>query len=116
MKHQKRIAIAFIVGKMMVEKAATSVYDYQTSAYLNFSGEVSPLNIYDYGRGNYLTGELESIYDYATGQYINLKLENDAFSGYDYETGTYFNVTIKDGTITFYDYEDSSYYSFTVHQ
>jgi hypothetical protein len=116
MKHGKRTAIAFIVGKIMVEQAATSVHDYQASAYFNFSGEVNPLNIYDYARGNYLTGTLESIYDYASGHYINVKQENGAFSGYDYETGTYFSITIAEGNISFYDYEDSTYYSFTVHQ
>lgn len=115
MNHQKRTAIAYILGKMMIEKSATSVYDCQSSSYFNFSGELNPLNIYDYARGNYLTGELGSIYDYATGQYINIKQESDAFSGYDYETGNYFNVSFAEGTITLYDYEDNTDYSFTVH-
>ena len=70
MNFQKRRAIAYIVGCLISSKQNTAIYDYETSSYSNFSGEVSlsNINIYDYDRQKYLTAtgtaDNFSIYDY----------------------------------------------------
>ena len=115
MKHPKRRAIAYIVASIISEKNLNSIFDYIDSSYYNFGGEITlNLNIYDYSRSNYLSGNINSIYDYSTCNYITLDIENDNFSGYDYETSNYFNGQFNGNSISFYDYETGTHYSFSI--
>jgi len=115
MQHSKRRAIAYIAGRIINNQYSGSIYDYTEAGHFNFSGNVSPnVNVYDYSRSNYLTGDASSVYDYNTGQYINLSITGSSFSGYDYETGSYYNGTVNGISISLYDYESGRYYNFSI--
>ena len=115
MLHFKRRAVSYIAGRLISGRNSSTVFDYAHSAYFNFSGTVSNnINIYDYARSSYLTGNLNSLYDYGTGHYISFKIQGNQFSGYDYETGSYFNGTVNGNSITFYDFADGSYNNFSI--
>jgi hypothetical protein len=115
MQHTKRRAIAYIAGRIISNVESGAVYDYLENRHFNFSGDVSSnINVYDYSRANYLTGDSSSIYDYYTGQYINLDISKSSFSGYDYETGSYFNGTVNDRSVSFYDYQSGKHYNFSI--
>lgn len=115
MLHFKRRAICYISARLITGKNISSIFDYAHSAYFNYSGSISTnINIYDYSRSCYLTGNQSNIFDYGTSQYVSLKLNGVQFSGYDYETGNYFNGRMNGNSISFFDYQDGSYYNFSI--
>jgi len=115
MEHSKRKAIAYIVGRIISGKESGAIYDYKNSSYSNFSGNIKePINIYDYSRASYLTGNKSSIFDYKSGKYISLNIKNTNFSGYDYESEKYFSGTVNSNSISLYDYDGNTYYNFSI--
>jgi hypothetical protein len=115
MLHFKKRAVSYIAGRLISGSNSCSVFDPIHSAYFNYSGTVfNNINIYDYTRSSYLTGDSNSIYDYGTGQYISLKIQGHQFSGYDYETCCYFKGSVNGNKINFYDYADGTHNIFSL--
>jgi len=115
MQNSKRRAVAYIVGRYISKRDSGAIYDYNAGTHFSFSGSIdSSVNVYDYSRSNYLSGDISSLYDYSTGQYINVNVTGYSFSGYDYETGSYFNGTVNDGSINIYDYQEGRYFDYSI--
>ena len=101
MNPEVRRAAAFIAGRAKTDKAATSIYDYSTSGYFNFSGEVSETRVavYDFAAGCHISGtrsgEQISLYHFGVGSHLNIRLQqNDRFSGYDFSSSSHFSGSV----------------------
>ena len=106
MEHSKRRAIAYIAGRIISRNESGAIFDYESSKYFNFSGNVeNSINVFDYSRSSYLTGDKSSIFDYSSGQYITLDIEKSNFSGFDYESGNFYTGSVNSNSISFFDYE-----------
>jgi hypothetical protein len=121
MDNSQRLAISFIAGTLVDQNNPSSVYDYQTASYSNYSGQVDEdrINIYDYSRRCYITGNNNgykySLYDYGAKNYVDFEIEEDGkFKGYDYFSRKYYSGYVRSRNISFYDYETSAYYNFSV--
>jgi hypothetical protein len=116
MQHGARRAAAYVVARAASGQNASAINDYETGSYHNFSGQVGDrVNVYDYTRGNYLTGPLNSLYDYAQGNYLQIKPRGGGrFSGYDYASSQYFEARVRGRSVNLYDYETGSYYDFQI--
>lgn len=116
MDQRARYAVAYVVARAASGQNASAIYDYETGSYHNFSGQVGDhVNVYDYGRGNYLTGPLNSLYDYAQDNYLEVKARGGGrFSGYDYASGEYFDATVRGRNVNVYDYETGTYYDYQI--
>lgn len=116
MQHGARRAVAYVVARIASKRDAGSIYDWQTGDYHHFSGQVEgQVNVFDYERGNYLSGPLNSLYDYEIGNYLEIKAQgNGRFSGYDYESGQYFEARVSGRKVNLYDYETGDYYDFQI--
>ena len=114
MVHDARRAAAYVLGRLSSGRKSTSIYDYEAGRYYNFSGTVADrINVFDYERGNYLTGPLNSLYDYAQGNYLQIKAKsNGRYSGYDYASRQYFEARVSGRNVNLYDYESRTYYDF----
>lgn len=89
------------------------IYDHSASRYFNFHlNENSDMNIsvYDYQKGNYIQGPLNSLYDYFSSSYMSLEIKGNTFQGYDYETSSFIAGNVDNLMICIYDYQTSSYY------
>lgn len=116
MKHEKRRALAYIVGRIITGKEANAIFDYKNSQYFHFGGQVTSatINVFDYSRSSYLSGSPSSIYDYATGSYLSISLHQNGFDGFDYETSQHFSGSVNSNSINLYDYESASYFNFSL--
>lgn len=93
-----------------------AIYDHSESQYFNFYlNENSDINIsvYDYQKGNYIQGPLNSLYDYSSSTFMSLEIKRNTFQGYDYETNSYITGYVDNNVISIYDYQTSSYYYYT---
>ena len=117
---QKLAAIAFFAYRICRGRAVSAVYSYDTSQYYNFSissrGPV--VGIFDYQRGNYLTGNKAgsgwSVFDYCDGQYLSFNPMSRGFSVFDYMSGSYIDVDLLPGQIQLFSYAESRYYVFGI--
>ena len=110
-----RACIAYIAAELNGSNSS-SVFDYEQSKYINISGDVNStnVNIFDYGRGCYVTGSPSNLFDYGVGAYIQLNISGSQFSGFDYHSGNHFNGSVSNNSVSIYDYETSSYYNYSV--
>ncbi len=121
MDAQARRDIAYIAGRLVSEKQAGSVHDYETGKWTNMSGEVSQdnVNVYDYDRKNYISGTKKSetklsLYDYGTSNFIDLEIKRIEFEGYDYKTGNFYNGKVKGSSVSLYDYQDGKHQEYSI--
>lgn len=115
MNDNKRCAIAFICGRLIIHSDRNYIYDY-LSGYKNYSGVVSKerISIYDYQRNSYVSGSPHSLYDYDSHNYVSLKISGTQINGFDYETNSYFHVNIIGKSIYLYDYQKNRYYNYSL--
>lgn len=117
---EKLAAIAFFASRVSGGRAVGAVYSYENSKYYNFSisSQNSVVGIFDYQRGNYLTGNKKgngwSVFDYCDSHYIDFNHKTNGFSVFDYLSGSYVDVSVKSNQVQLYSYAESKYYFFGV--
>jgi hypothetical protein len=111
-----RRAIAYISGRAISGRAASAVYDYGTSGFFNFSGDVSAdrVQTYDYERGCYVGGSLSALFDYSTNTYVLLTIRGEEFDGYDYASGARFIGRLTGQSVSIYDYETGRHHAYSI--
>ena len=105
MNRHTRTCIAFVAGSVISGIKASSIYDYDRSRHLNFSGTLSESNvqIFDYERSCHFGGRLPSLFDYGRNIDILLHIDKTSFSGCDYGDDEHFSGHASNGSISLYD-------------
>ena len=117
---ENRAAVAYIVGRLLTGKHASSVYDYARSVYVNFSGSVRTghVQVFSYETSNYVSGSGSSsslnLFDYAHGNHLHLKLAGNQFKGFDYGTGTHFQGNVAGRGVQLFDYGEGQYFNYAI--
>ena len=121
MKDYNRRVIAYIVGRLLSSRAATSVYDYATSRHHSIEGEVSDrrVNIFDHERKRLVSGngngQSISLFEIGGSQFIHLEFDLLEFRGFDYSTagGVVTSKSIDDEVLEFrgFDYSTAGAFS-----
>jgi hypothetical protein len=116
MNDHTRRAVAYIVGRLISGRDATTVYDYKASKHFHFSGDAqkSTCNIYDYDQRCYITGTPNSLYHYGNRKHITLQVTGTSFNGYDYESAKHFSGTVNGQSISLYDYDGGQHYNYSL--
>ncbi len=121
MNAASRSCVAYVAARLSNGRNASSVYDFDRSKHISFTGTVTDtnVNVYDFDRSCFITGHgnngTYTLYDYGNSAHINLKIgEGGHFTGYDYGSSSFFNGTIRGRTVSLYDYGDSRYHNYTV--
>ena len=119
MDPKKRRMMAYIVGRLILEKEANAVYDHAAKAYFNAAGTCrkDKIEVYDYDRKCYWVGVIApnrlSIYDNGSKKFVELKLKGGKkFEGFDYETGKHFGGEADAKAIALYDFADKKYHHY----
>ena len=116
MNANSRACVACIAAAIASGSTPRSVYDYSQQKHISISGSAttSSVNIYDYDRGCYISGNSNSFYDYGTGSYVSLKVNGNQFQGYDYDEGHSYEGEISNKSVSIYDYGESTYFQYKV--
>lgn len=116
MKHHTRRAVAYIAGRFISSLGSSAVYDYKTSRYYSFSGNISKnqVAVFDYDEQCHVGGSLSSIYHYGNSQDISLDIKGNKFSGYDYGESQHFSGDVNGRNVTIYDYQSSEYFNYSI--
>lgn len=115
MKTELRRGVAYIAQRVVRGSDASAIYDYESGAYYQFSGDVSAtkVNVYDYSRGCFLGGDIPSLYDYGEGAFFEFKVDGNRINGYDYESGSFFEATVSGQSISVYDYDVGAFFNYS---
>ena len=117
MRDDKRACFALIAATLINKRRYNSIFVYFSSKYINVGSshmQTTYLSFFDYNRGGYVSGNLQSLYDYPTSSYVSIQIQGNKLIGYDYETGFYVNFIVHGNGITVFDYQTSSYYNYGV--
>jgi len=118
MKDTARRSIAYIVGSLISGQSASAIYDFTSSKYTNFSGNISntDISVFDYDLNCYVCGfginGSFSLYHYGNGNHISMEMDASSFQGYDYDSGAHFSGSVTGNTITIYDYGTAKNYTY----
>lgn len=116
MKAELRRGIAYIAQRVVRGDNISAVFDYESSTYYQFSGEVSGthVNVYDYDRRCFLGGNIPSLYDYGEGSFFECKIDGNRVTGYDYESGSFYEATVSGQNVSIYDYDVGTFFNYSV--
>lgn len=111
-----RRGVAYIAGRLLAQRASTSVYDLAARKHFLFSGEVSPGNIavYDYSNRCHISGTPGSIYHFGNRRHLSIEVSGRSFSGYDFHSRKHFSGTVSGSTISIYDFERGRHFNYVV--
>jgi hypothetical protein len=115
-----RTCIAYVAGRLISGREASSIYDNLQSKIICIEGQVTAENvkIFDQDRGCYLSGlgdgKAFELYDFGGMYYVELIIDGNSFEGYDHGTPSLFKGEIKGDEITVYDDGESKYFSFVL--
>ena len=120
MKHETRVCIAYIAGRLITKSRPRFVFDQLQSRHLIVKGKVRQTGVYvhDFSRNCYVTGDGKkgsfTLYDQGERCHVSLKIEFEEkkFSGYDNGTRSHFSGKVEDVTVKFFDYADNRLFSF----
>jgi hypothetical protein len=116
----KRRIVAYIIGKLILDKQINKIFDQTTSSYNEIVGEVTPtrINVYDTERNEMMTGSGDekgiSLFDFATSKFIELRLDGDKFDGFDFESKKAFYGDLNESTVSFFDFQDSKHHYYVM--
>lgn len=120
MKANQRACIASIVIALSTNKEISSVYSFELSKYIMLSGTATnqDVQLYDYSRSCYLTGNGDShgnfdLFDYGESNFITLNVKLNQFDGYDFGSKYHFSGTISNNSVSLYDFETRKFYSYS---
>lgn len=115
MKTGLRHGVAYIAQRVVNGVDLSAIYDYDSGAYYQFSGDTTAprIDIYDYSRGCFIGGDLPSLYDYGEGNFIDFKLSGGKVDGYDYGSSSFFEATVSGKEVSVYDYDAGAYFSYS---
>lgn len=111
-----RADIAYIAGRLISRRQASSVFDYTKAKYVIISGTVNDNNIsiFDHNRSCHIAGNVSSLFDYGRGAHLSLTINGQNFSGFDYSGGGHFAGTVNGTSITIFDYANSKNYIYSI--
>jgi hypothetical protein len=116
-----RRAVAYIAGRAVSGRRASSAYDFSSGKYTNFSGEVSDskVAVYDFDAGCHVSGSRRgdrySLYHYGISGHIDLSVKpNGTFSGYDYTSAAHFSGKVTGRSISLYDHGSGEYFNYSI--
>jgi len=120
MKAPTRRAIAYIAGRLLTGRDASSVFDVETADMFMFSGTVSAtdINVFDVDRGGFVIGSPTSgefsLCDLDDSSFLTLRIGDGKVEGVDLESGAPYEATVQGDTVTLFDSEDGSLCIYTV--
>ena len=120
MKPNPRAVIAYIAGRLITGKQASSVYDYALSKFINVDGTVAVNNVdvYDYDQGCHVGGSGDGttfdLYHYGDSHHLELTINRNEFEGYDYGESCHFSGEVSGDSVSLYDYGTSTYYNYSI--
>jgi predicted dehydrogenase len=110
-----RAAIAYVASKAAGKSRGATVYDFDRSKYVHFSGRVgTTVSVYDHDAAAHITGPINNLYHHGQSAHIQLQLNGNQFSGYDFGTSNYFQGTIRQTNVQVYDFGDGRWHQFHV--
>jgi hypothetical protein len=121
MDPKKRRMVAYIAGRLILNKESTAVYDHATKKWFNAAGACKrdKIEVFDYERQCYMVGVIQngrmSIFDNGSQKFVELKLKGGKkFEGFDYESGKHFGGEADPKAVALYDFQDKKYYHYVV--
>jgi hypothetical protein len=114
MQADTRRAIAYIAGRAISGKTASSVYDYGEGGHHSFSGSVSAAAANVYDSSCHVGGKLGSLYHYGHGSHLQLTLKDQSFTGYDYDDASHFSGDVRGSSVTVYDYATGTHHQYSL--
>jgi hypothetical protein len=111
-----RACIANIAARLSGQSVNSVVYDHTQSKHINVTGSVTAksVNVYDHGRGAYVTGSPTNLYDHDCGARISLNLSGTHLSGYHQGSGNRYSGDINGHSVTIYDRESGQHHRYSV--
>ena len=120
MKAKQRAAIAGIIIALANDRQIKNIYSYDLATHIFLSGTVenNHVNIYDYSRSCYITGNSNngkqySLYDYGSSCHISITINGKSATGYDYGSGYHFSCSVNNRAASMYDYETGQHYNYS---
>jgi hypothetical protein len=120
MKSHTRVAVAYIAGRLILNKEAGTIYDHEFSRYVLMSGVVSPTEVetLDVERQAQVHGTAEegtlSLRDNEDQSRISLRIDGSKFCGYDYGSSTQFSGTVDQGYISLIDHNNGEHFHYSL--
>ena len=116
MNDATRRAAAYIGGRLVTGKDASSIFDYAAGRHFSMGGEVSEqnVNVYDYEGGCHIGGTPPSLYHYGGGAHLDVEVSGAKFKGYHYGDSSHYEATVTDNSISLYDYSTGQYYNYSL--
>ncbi|MEN6465775.1 MAG: hypothetical protein ABFD62_11400 [Syntrophaceae bacterium] len=115
-----RTCIAYVAGRLISGRDATSIYDKSQAKDIFIEGPVTPasVKVFDRDRGCYLSGlgdeNAYELYDFGGMYYVELIVTGNTFEGYDHGTPSLFKGEMNGDDITMYDDAFSETFSFVL--
>ena len=115
-----RACVAYVAGRLISGRTASSIYDCSACGHVSISGDVDDrkVSVYDYEHGCAFSGSGNrrefSLYHYGDRHQVSLKIDGDQFTGYDHGSMHPFEGGVSGGSITLYDSESGAYHSYSL--
>ncbi len=115
-----RTCIAYVAGRLITGRVASSIYDKSQARDIGIDGDVTQdsVKVFDQDRGCYLSGlgdkNSYELYDFGGMYYIELIISGNSFEGYDHGTPGLFKGEMNGDEITMYDDAFSASFSFVL--